>query len=75
MAAERTSVKCLDCDSTVSPENKWQQCKCGHLYVDATTDPAKVGFLDEDRVEYTDEKGPKKKVQRSKDKFTESGTF
>lgn len=67
------SVKCLDCDSTVSPDNRWQQCRCGHLYVDGTTDPARVGFLDESRVEYTDPAmGP---VQRSTDEFTGSGSF
>lgn len=78
MSDERLTVggvKCLDCDTVVAPTDKWEQCKCGHLYVDASGEGNKrVGFLDEDRVEYADEQkvGPKKKVQRSGDKFTDS---
>ena len=89
---ERTrAVKCLDCDTTVAPEGVWQQCECGHLYVDGTTEPPRVGFLNEDRVEYTEGQklGPlvtvvrgksqsqqkREKVQRSGDQWTESETF
>lgn len=84
-------IKCLDCGVTVAPEGKWEQCECGHLYVDATVDPPRVGFLSEDAVQYADafsktEQGEKlnsdsksqtrrKKVQRSGDQWTESGTF
>lgn len=61
----------------VDPVDTWEQCKCGLLYIDATVNPPKVGFLDEQYVEYAaDQKlGPKKRVQRSGDKFTGSGTF
>lgn len=74
---EGTAVKCLDCEQVLKPANIWQACTCGHLYMDGTGETPKVGFVDEDRVEYVDEKkwGPKKPVQRSKDKFTEGGTF
>lgn len=67
-------VKCLDCDTVVNPIMSWEQCTCGHVYVDASGDTKKVGFLDEDRVEYAEGQklGPKKKVQRTGDKFTDS---
>jgi hypothetical protein len=67
-------VKCLDCDTVVNPIMSWEQCKCGHVYVDASGETKKVGFLDEDRVEYADgqELGPKKRVKRTGDKFTDT---
>lgn len=67
-------VKCLDCDIVVNPMSTWEQCGCGHVYVDASGDTRKVGFLDEERVEYANkqELDPKKKVTRSGDKFTDS---
>lgn len=67
-------VKCLDCDTVLNPIMSWEQCKCGHLYVDASGDTKKVGFLDEDRVEYAEGQvlGPKKRVKRTGDKFTDS---
>lgn len=71
-------IKCLDCDTVVSPEGKWEQCHCGHLYVDTSGEVEKIGFLDANCVEDMtpgQAAGPKKKVEKSKDKFTESGTF
>lgn len=67
-------VKCLDCDTVVNPVGAWEQCPCGHLYVDASGTDRKVGFLDEDHVEYAEgqELGPKKRVKRTGDKFTDS---
>lgn len=65
-------VKCLDCDTVVNPVDVWAQCGCGHVYVDASGETRKVGFLDEDRVEYAEAQkvGPKKRVERSGDEFT-----
>lgn len=87
----REAIKCLDCGVTVAPVDKWEQCGCGHLYVDASIDPPRVGFLSEESVQYADvfsetEQGEKlntesrsqtrrKKVQKSGDKWAESGSF
>lgn len=85
MATERHAVKCLDCDVTLVPNGAWQKCKCEHLYIDDSPDSfQRIGFLDEERVELIEpeEKSAdsrsqtrRKKVQRSGDKWTESGTF
>jgi len=65
-------VKCLDCDTVVNPAGVWEQCPCGHVYVDRSGELTRVGFLDETRVEYAEAQklGEKKRVQRTGDKFT-----
>lgn len=77
MGDSSRAIKCLDCDTIVNPLGTWEQCQCGHLYVDRSGETTRVGFIDEDRVEYpTDTKlGPKKAVKRTGDKYTGSGTF
>lgn len=76
MGVKRNAVKCLDCGTTVEPVGKWEQCDCGHLYVDTSGPVTKVGFLDESSVEEVgDGSTRRRKPRKSNDQWTESGTF
>lgn len=69
---ERNGIKCLSCGDVLSPQNKWEQCSCGSLYVDTSGGGlVRMGFLNEDDVEGVGDWTPKK----SGDKYTKGGTF
>lgn len=77
MGAERNAVKCLDCDQVLTPNDEWQACTCGHLYMDGSGPEFRLGFLSEDRVETVGEsksQARRKKVQKSGDQWTDSET-
>lgn len=70
--AARNGLKCLSCNDVLSPENKWEQCSCGSVYVDTSGDGlVRMGFLDPDKVEGVGDWTPKKGT----DEFAKGGTF
>lgn len=50
-----TSLKCLDCGTVLKPSNKWEQCECGHLFIDHSAELLRWGALDEERVQLSGE--------------------
>lgn len=73
----RAAYRCLDCDTLVSPQDAWEQCACGNMYVDTSVGGGfyKHGAVDSSRVrdESTFKKSERgKTTQKAGDVFTTS---